>query len=963
MKRSILAWARFVGWGFSAAALLPAMEVMVVTGGVSAPPAEFGLRELEAALRARGVRVARVDAVAEARGGALVVAGLCGGDGAAAALLRVENVKAPEAPESLVIHKTAVSGSPAVVLCGSDQRGLMYAALEVAERIGWAGPGEAPFTHVRNTRQRPYIGERAVSIYTMQRAWFERRLYDEAYWHKYFATLARSRINSFVVIFGYENGGFLAPPYPYFFDVKEFPGVRLVGITPEEQRRNTAAFRRMIGLAHAYGIDFTVGIWDHIYRGGVQAGGIAGASELAGKKVPGLVWGLNAENLAAYTKAALRKFVETFPEIDALQFRMHGESGLKREEMPVFWHEVFTMIRRLRPEMRVDLRAKQLPDSIIEDALQQGLRARIATKYWMEQMGLPFHPTHVNRQNQRDRRHGYADLLRHPQIYRVHWRLWNGGTTRLLLWGDPEYVRRFAESAKVYGGDSFEVNEMLATWMLGELHDRAPLEVLNPAYRYYDYVFERYWHYYQVWGRVSYDPETPAEVWEREFARRFGRDAGLHLMNGLHLASQVLPRIVAAAYRYRMFPTTRGWAEMSRMGDLPKYAADEEPSDIQQFLNVREEAERILEGADTAKRTPEEVSQWFRAASKEILRHVRAAMAAAQDPKDKEFLSTITDLRILAHLAEYHSHRLMAGVNYNLYKKSGDLFAFDAAIAREAQAAEAWRRIVEAAGDVYPDELAFGVHGKGFPRHWKEELVKLEAGLEKLREERRRARLPGEGPALRIAHVPVRRAGVHEAIRIRATVGPGDARPRVRVRFAVAGDEYRTLEMRRAGEGMYEAVLPPAGTETELRYWIEAEDSSGARALLPTAGEQDPIVVAVTDDREPPKVRLERAGGVRPGEDLTVRAAVSDTSGIRWVRLRYRHVTQFEDYETIEMRPNPASGLYEATIPGEFLVAKWDVMYFVEAMDKKGNGRMYPDLEKDAPYVIVTLERRERAGR
>jgi len=112
---------------------------------------------------------------------------------------------------------------------------------------------------------------------------------------------------------------------------------------------------------------------------------------------------------------------------------MHGESGLKRDEMKGFWHEVFGSIRKMRPDLRVDIRAKELPDAIIDDGLTQGLDLRVTTKYWMEQMGLPFHPTHVNPPNQHDRRHGYADLLRYPQRYKVHWRLWNGGTTRLLL--------------------------------------------------------------------------------------------------------------------------------------------------------------------------------------------------------------------------------------------------------------------------------------------------------------------------------------------------------------------------------------------------------------------------------------------------------------------------------------------------------------------------------------------------
>ena len=123
---------------------------------------------------------------------------------------------------------------------------------------------------------------------------------------------------------------------------------------------------------------------------------------------------------------------------------------------------------------------------------------RITTKYWMEQMGLPFHPTHINPQNQFDRRHSYADLLRYPQRYKMHWRLWNGGTARVLLWGDPEYARRFAESTHLYDGDGFEVNEPLCTKMEAQPHDAKPFDLLTPPYRYYDYEFERYWHFFQV---------------------------------------------------------------------------------------------------------------------------------------------------------------------------------------------------------------------------------------------------------------------------------------------------------------------------------------------------------------------------------------------------------------------------------------------------------------------------------
>jgi hypothetical protein len=51
------------------------------------------------------------------------------------------------------------------------------------------------------------------------------------------------------------------------------------------------------------------------------------------------------------------------------------------------------------------------------------------------------------------------------------------------------------------------------------------------------------------------------------------------------------------------------------------------------------------------------------------------------------------------------------------------------------------------------------------------------------------------------------------------------------------------------------------------------------------------------------------------------------------------------------------TGLYAAAIPGAFIDPKWDPMYFVEAVGKDGAGRMYPDLEREMPYVIVSVKR------
>ena len=128
------------------------------------------------------------------------------------------------APQSVSIRRSRYKGKPAVNLSGGDARGLMYAALDTADRTGWSGTATDPFARVREISEEPYLAERGVSMFTMQRAYFESRLYDEKYWERYFDMLAASRINNFIVIFGYENGGFMAPLYPYFFNVPEYPG-------------------------------------------------------------------------------------------------------------------------------------------------------------------------------------------------------------------------------------------------------------------------------------------------------------------------------------------------------------------------------------------------------------------------------------------------------------------------------------------------------------------------------------------------------------------------------------------------------------------------------------------------------------------------------------------------------------------------------------------------------------------
>jgi hypothetical protein len=851
----------------TASAPFPAVKkVAVIADATMDAPARWGIQKLEEALRAKGIGVS--EGADQLNGADLVLlVGLSAGRGPAAMVLAETKTSPPEGAEALTVRIGAkYRGKPAIVLVGSDGTGLMYAALDLADRVGWSQSADNPFQFARNAAEKPFLKERGVTIFTMNQAYFESRLLDARFWERYFDMLAADRINYLVLTFGYEDGGYMAPLYPYFFNVDGFPEVRVVGLSPEQQTRNFTAFKMMLRMAGERGIHVKPGIWEHIYRGRGQAGANAWASD-GTKPTPGLVWGLDAKNLIPYTVAALKKFYEVFPEINETQFRMHDESGLLNSEIEGFWHAVFGFYSANRRNTKLELRAKGLAKSVIKDAQGQGLNIQLDTKVWMEQMGLPYHPTHVNKENQMDARHSYADLLEYPQTYHMNWTLWNGGTTRVLLWADPDYARRIVSSARLYDGQGLMVTEMQATKMLGEPHDVKPRDVLSSRYRYYDYEFERYWAFYRVFGRLSYDPQTAPEVWEREFVGRFGADAGPHVIKALQYASRVMPMVVAASVPYRMFPTTMGWPEMMHLGSLPRYAQEEEGSDIQQFMNVREEAASIVQGTDTAMRRPEETSRWFAQTSDAILAEAAAAEKALGSRTDSnEFKSTMTDVKILAALARYHSWRQLGGVNYNLYKLTGDLGAFDEAIANERRAVQAWRELVEVAGDFYIDNMAFGPLGRAFPHHWKDELKALDTEFEQLLAGRKSATARADAKTVRI---PAR-----------------DPNPRLPVvSFAAA------------------------------------------------------------------------AAVAEPGRDFVVRAKVTAPAGVKWIRLRYRHVNQKEDYQAADMTLDATPGIYTASIPASYIDPRWNLMYFIEVVDRQGNGRIYPDLDLETPYRVVGVKR------
>ena len=162
--------------------------------------------------------------------------------------------------------------------------------------------------------------------------------------------------------------------------------------------------------------------------------------------------------------------------------------------------------------------------------------------------------------------------------------------------------------------------------------------------------------------------------------------------------------------------------------------------------------------------------------------------------------------------------------------------------------------------------------------------------------------------------------------------------------------------MEREQSQLYRAVILASKVTEGMSYFLEAEDASGRLGTYPDNGRANPIPVLVADDDQPPTLTETPVLTAEALKPLHIGAHVEDPSGVKWVHLLYRGLSQHQDYRVLNMLPDGNGNEYSATIPGENIDPHFDLMYMFKVMDNAGNGKIYPDLEKETPYIVVKVD-------
>ena len=242
----------------------------------------------------------------------------------------------------------------ALVVAGTDARGLMYALLELAERLNVDGP--SALSAVQNLLEFPDHAVRGLDRFIMgplDEEWFD----SDTFWDYYLTRLARCRFNRFVLVMGFDTAYF-SPPYPFFVQTPNASQVRAVGVSDEKRDANLQRLRAIGHQCHEHGLEFIFGTWQQTPWTKQQEMLVEGLPEEEG-------------GLGDYCAAGLKTLLAQCPEIDGVHFRVNHEAGIGDQNTnEAFWRMCIRAVADAGRKLKLDLRAKGLTDGMIQFALE-----------------------------------------------------------------------------------------------------------------------------------------------------------------------------------------------------------------------------------------------------------------------------------------------------------------------------------------------------------------------------------------------------------------------------------------------------------------------------------------------------------------------------------------------------------------------------------------------------------------
>ena len=566
---------------------------------------------------------------------------------------------APDDAEAFAIKKAG----KAIHVTGSDSRGLMYGALELAEQIALGGTDgivektEKPFLAMRGIKfNLPWEPYDRGEVFTRN----EQVCWDIDFWRQYIDMLAVNRYNTLTF--------WSRHPFHLMFRLAKYP--RTTALSDAELERNKTFFRELFRHARDRGIDTFIITWCvDIIPSVIE--GLDLPPHMANMRVSHAVR-QESEPIKDYFRECVKTLLRTYRDLTGI-----GTSASEEMAGPS------------------ELREQWVVDTYLEGVKQSGRVVPFIHRTNM-QSGKPVKEMFADKypgQTYISWKYSNAHMYSHPRpIFHELWGAWKdmnldevkitytvrNDDIHTLRWGDPEFVREYVTRMKephvhgfYWGADGY-------IWGTDFQH-------AENAHKRWTYDFERHWYQFALWGRISYNPDLSENTWQGHFRTRYGK-AGEELCAGLKAASKIVPavsRLFWVNYDFEWFPegclSGRGFRTINHF-------VDGKPMPGSGVVSIRDYAKAVHEGKKPEGITPQDIVD-------ELKTSVERATAAREDVRgrltpeeiDGDLKCLLLDLEAWAHLGTYYENKFKAAISLALFAETGEE-------AKKAEAAELLER-------------------------------------------------------------------------------------------------------------------------------------------------------------------------------------------------------------------------------------------------------------------------------
>jgi len=336
-------------------------------------PAHWAAAELRDALRNRSIVAEIFPALEQAPADFQCIIAVSTSLSSGKQAIAATGISLPSVPEAVGFARGKLENRRFLLAAGSDVRGVVYALLELADRVNFAADPISELSNIPRTVEKPANRVRSIARAFVSdvedKPWFN----DREMWPRYLTMLATQRFNRFNLSLGigYDflrnvTDAYFLFAYPFLLSVPGYD-VRATELPDAERDRNLEMLKFISEETVSRGLQFQLGIWMHGYDWS--------DSPQANYRI----MGLTPENHGKYCRDAVCQLLKACPDISGITFRIHGESGVQEGSYD-FWRTVFEGVPKCGRKVEIDLHAKGIDQTMIDSALATGMPVNVAPK-------------------------------------------------------------------------------------------------------------------------------------------------------------------------------------------------------------------------------------------------------------------------------------------------------------------------------------------------------------------------------------------------------------------------------------------------------------------------------------------------------------------------------------------------------------------------------------------------------